>query len=206
AGSAAELEDDPALGAAAIAQRAVGARDVVVGLAASGTTPFTLGALREARRRGAATVAITCVPGSELAQLAGIAHTPGVGPEALTGSTRMKAGTAQKLICNMLTTVTMARLGKVYSNLMVDVQPRNAKLAARAVRIIAQAVNCSPEDARIWLTRAGGEVKTAIVMARAGVGRESAPALVPAGAEAGRGETERACGGDAVTWAFADDA
>jgi len=108
AGSAAELEDDPALGAAAIAQRAVGARDVVVGLAASGTTPFTLGALREARRRGAATVAITCVPGSELAQLAGIAITPEVGPEVLTGSTRMKAGTAQKLICNMLTTVTMA--------------------------------------------------------------------------------------------------
>src|SRR2546421_243786 len=109
------------------------------------------------------------------------------GPEVLTGSTRMKAGTAQKLICNMLTTVTMARLGKVYSNLMVDVQPRNAKLAARAVRIIAQAVNCSPEDARIWLTRAGGEVKTAIVMARAGGGRERAHALLQAAEAAGRG-------------------
>ena len=199
AGSAAELEDDPALGAAAIAQRAVGARDVVVGLAASGTTPFTLGALREARRRGAATVAITCVPGSELAQLAGIAITPEVGPEVLTGSTRMKAGTAQKLICNMLTTVTMARLGKVYSNLMVDVQPRNAKLAARAVRIIAQAVNCSPEDARIWLTRAGGEVKTAIVMARAGVGRERAHALLQAADGGVRGALQHAAAGGPET-------
>lgn len=178
ASSAAELEDDPALGAAMIAQRAVGARDIVVGLAASGTTPFTVGALGEARRRGAATVAITCVPGSPLAQLAGIAITPEVGPEVLTGSTRMKAGTAQKLICNMLSTVVMVRLGKVYSNLMVDVQPRNAKLAARAVRVIAQAADCSPEDARAWLTRADGEVKTAIVMARTGVSRERARVLL----------------------------
>src|SRR2546427_567323 len=146
----------------------------------------------EAGRRGAATVAITCVPGSELAQLAGIAITPEVGPEVLTGSTRMKAGTAQKLICNMLTTVTMARLGKVYSNLMVDVQPRNAKLAARAVRIIAQAVNCSPEDARIWLTRAGGEVKTAIVMARARVGRRRSHAARPAADGTVRGALQHA--------------
>src|SRR5438132_145751 len=123
---------------------------------------------------------------------AGIAITPEVGPEVLTGSTRMKAGTAQKLICNMLTTVTMARLGKVYSNLMVDVQPRNAKLAARAVRIIAQAVDCSPEDARIWLTRAGGEVKTAIVMARAGVGRERAHTLLRGADGAVRAALQRA--------------
>src|SRR5437867_1410952 len=174
------VEDAPVLGALRISQRAVVVRDVVVGLTASVSAASTLGLLRVALRRGAATVAITCMPGSALAQLAGIAITPEVGPEVLTGSTRMKAGTAQKLICNMLTTVTMARLGKVYSNLMVDVQPRNAKLAARAVRIIAQAVNCSPEDARIWLTRAGGEVKTAIVMARAGVGRERAHALLQA--------------------------
>src|SRR3989442_524046 len=178
AGSAAELEDDPALGADLMAQRSVGSRDIVVGLAASGTTPFTLGALREAHRRGAMTVAITCVPGSPLAQTAGIAITPLVGPEVLTGSTRMKAGTAQKLVCNMLTTATMVRLGKVYSNLMVEVQPRNAKLAVRAVWMIAQAVDCSPEDARAWLGRAGGDVKTAIVMARTGVSRERAQALL----------------------------
>lgn len=195
AGSAAELEDDPAMGAAAIEQRVVGPRDLVVGLAASGTTPFTLGAMREARRRGAATVAITCVPGSPLAQLAAIAITPDVGPEVLTGSTRMKAGTAQKLVCNMLTTVTMARLGKVYSNLMVDVQPRNAKLMARAVRIIAQAVGCSPEDARVWLTRAGGEVKTAIVMARAGASRERAHELLRQAHGAVRDAVQRGSGG-----------
>src|SRR5438094_289271 len=134
-----------------------------------------------------------------MGRLAGIAITPEVWPDVLRGSTRLKAGTAQKLICNMLTTVTMARLGKVYSNLMVDVQPRNAKLAARAVRIIAQAVNCSPEDARIWLTRAGGEVKTAIVMARAGVGRERAHALLQAGDGAVRGALQRGAAGGADT-------
>lgn len=194
-GSAAELEDDPALGAAMMAQRSVGSRDLVVGLAASGTTPFTLGALREARRRGAATVAITCVPGSPLAQAADIAITPLVGPEVLTGSTRMKAGTAQKLVCNMLTTAAMARLGKVYSNLMVEVQPRNAKLAARAVRVIAQAVDCSPEDAQIWLSRASGDVKTAIVMARTGVSRERAQAVLRGADGVVRAAVQHASGG-----------
>ncbi|TMJ03139.1 MAG: N-acetylmuramic acid 6-phosphate etherase [Bacillati bacterium ANGP1] len=195
AGSAAELEDDPALGADLIAQRSVGSRDIVVGLAASGTTPFTLGALREAHRCGAMTVAITCVPGSPLAQAAGIAITPLVGPEVLTGSTRMKAGTAQKLVCNMLTTATMVRLGKVYSNLMVEVQPRNAKLAVRAVWMIAQAVDCSPEDARAWLGRAGGDVKTAIVMARTGVSRERAQALLVQADGAVRVALQHASGG-----------
>jgi len=195
AGSAAELEDDPALGADLIAQRSVGSRDIVVGLAASGTTPFTLGALREAHRCGAMTVAITCVPGSPLAQAAGIAITPLVGPEVLTGSTRMKAATAQKLVCNMLTTATMVRLGKVYSNLMVEVQPRNAKLAVRAVWMIAQAVDCSPEDARAWLGRAGGDVKTAIVMARTGVSRERAQALLVQADGAVRVALQHASGG-----------
>ena len=195
AGSAAELEDDPALGADLIAQQSVGSRDIVVGLAASGTTPFTLGALREAHRRGAMTVAITCVPGSPLAQAAGIAITPLVGPEVLTGSTRMKAGTAQKLVCNMLTTATMVRLDKVYSNLMVEVQPRNAKLAVRAVWMIAQAVDCSPEDARAWLGRAGGDVKTAIVMARTGVSRERARALLVQADGAVRVALQHASGG-----------
>lgn len=172
--SAADLEDDQALGEAMVRERGVGGEDVVVALAASGGTPFTLGALREARRRRATTVAVTCVPGSPLAAGAEIAITPAVGPEVVTGSTRMKAGTAQKLVCNMLTTAAMVRLGRVYGNLMVEVQPRNAKLAARAVRVVAQAVNCPPEDARVWLDRAGGNVKTAIVMAHASVSRDRA--------------------------------
>lgn len=174
AGSAPDLEDDAARGAAMVRERTVGPADVVVALAASGNTPFTLGALQEARRRGAATVAVSCVPGSPLAAAADIAITPVVGPEVVTGSTRMKAGTAQKLVCNMLSTTAMVCLGKVYGNLMVEVQPRNAKLAARAVRVVAQAATCPPEDARTWLGRAGGNVKAAIVMARAGVTRAQA--------------------------------
>ncbi len=173
AGSAADLEDDQALGEAMVRERTVGEKDVVVALAASGRTPFTLGALQEARARRATTVAVTCVPDSPLAAGAEIAITPAVGPEVLTGSTRMKAGTAQKLVCNMLTTAAMVRLGRVYSNLMVEVQSRNAKLAARAVRTVAQAAACPPEDARVWLERAGGNVKIAIVMAR-GVSRDRA--------------------------------
>lgn len=168
AGSAAELEDDPALGAAAIAQRAVGARDVVVGLAASGTTPFTLGALREARRRGAATVAITCVPGSELAQLAGIAITPEVGPEVLTGSTRMKAGTAQKMVLNMLSTAAMARLGHIYDNWMIGVALTNQKLRRRGRRILEQASGASVSDAERALRQAKHDLRVALVMLKTG--------------------------------------
>lgn len=195
AGSAAEAEDDPSLGAAAIRERGVGPHDLIMGLAASGTTPFTLGAMAEARRRGATTVAVTCVPESPLAQGADLAITPVVGPEVLTGSTRMKAGTAQKLVCNMVSTAAMVRVGAVYSNLMVGVQPRNAKLVARAVRIITQAVDCTPEEASTLLTQAAGDVKTAIVMARAGVSREQAHTLlVQAGGEV-RGALQRATGG-----------
>lgn len=192
ADSAPEAEDDPTLGTAAIRERGVGSSDVVIGLAASGTTPFTLGAIAEAKRRGATTVAVTCVPGSPLAQGADLAITPVVGPEVVTGSTRMKAGTAQKLVCNMVSTAVMVRLGAIYSNLMVGMQPRNAKLIGRAVRIITQAADCTPEEARTLLTQAGGDIKTAIIMARVHVSRERAHTLLTQAGGEVRGALRRA--------------
>ncbi|WP_093792501.1 N-acetylmuramic acid 6-phosphate etherase [Sporomusa acidovorans] len=140
------------------------AGDVVVGLAASGRTPYVIGGLEYANTVGAFTVAISCTPGSAVAKAAKLAITPLVGPEVITGSTRMKAGTAQKLILNMLTTATMIRLGKVYGNLMVDVQPTNAKLIERAKRIVAQVTGVSREQAGEVLVQAGQNPKTAIVM------------------------------------------
>ncbi|MDR7555663.1 MAG: N-acetylmuramic acid 6-phosphate etherase [Armatimonadota bacterium] len=173
-GSAAPAEDDRAGGAAAIRRLRVGRRDVVVGLAASGTTPFVLGAVAEARRRGAVVVGVTSVPGSPLARAAHIAITPRTGPEVLTGSTRMKAGTAQKLVLNMLSTAAMVRLGKVYSNLMVDLVPANRKLWARAVRIVAEATGRDARAAARLLRAAGGRPKVAIVMALAQCSRAEA--------------------------------
>jgi N-acetylmuramic acid 6-phosphate etherase len=173
-GSAAPAEDDRAGGAAAMRALRVGARDVVVGLAASGATPFVLGAVAEARRRGAVVVGLTSVPGSPLARAAHIAITPRTGPEVLTGSTRMKAGTAQKLVLNMLSTAAMVRLGKVYSNLMVDLVPANRKLWARAVRIVAEAAGVDARAAARLLRAAGGRPKVAIVMALARCSRAEA--------------------------------
>jgi N-acetylmuramic acid 6-phosphate etherase len=128
-------------------ERGFTARDVLVGIAASGRTPYVLGAIAEARRLGAVTVGISCTPDSELARAATIAITPLVGPEVIAGSTRMKAGTAQKLVLNMLSTGAFIRLGYVYGNLMVNVQPKNAKLADRARRIVAQAAGVTYERA-----------------------------------------------------------
>lgn len=140
------------------------AKDVVVGLAASGRTPYVIGGLEYANSVGAYTVAISCTPDSLIGKVAQLAITPLVGPEVITGSTRMKAGTAQKLVLNMLTTATMVKLGKVYGNLMVDVKPTNAKLVERAKRIVAQATGVSREQAGEILTEAGMNPKTAIVM------------------------------------------
>ncbi|MGQ0569255.1 MAG: N-acetylmuramic acid 6-phosphate etherase [Armatimonadota bacterium] len=172
--SSASSEDDAAAGAAEIAALGAGPRDVVVGIAASGVTPFTVSALREARRRGCMTVALCNVPRAPLAEVAAIAIAPVVGPEVLTGSTRMKAGTAQKMVLNMLSTAAMVRLGKVYSNLMVDMPPRNRKLQARAARMVAQATGLDVDASGRLLDEAGGSVKVAIVMALAGVGRADA--------------------------------
>ena len=174
--SAAEVEDDAEAGAAEIAALACTKTDVVVGLAASGVTPFVLGAVAEAKRRGATIIAVTNVPGSPLAASSQIAITPQVGPEVLTGSTRMKAGTSQKLVLNMLSTAAMIQRGKVYSNLMVDLAPRNRKLISRAHRIIAAATVLSvPQSAKL-LDQAGGNVKVAVVMALGKTDRATAEA------------------------------
>jgi N-acetylmuramic acid 6-phosphate etherase len=167
-------EDDPAIGAGDLRAHGFTAGDVLVGIAASGRTPYVLGAVAAARKMGATTIGISCTPQSELARAADIAITPLVGPEVIAGSTRMKAGTAQKLVLNMLSTAACVRLGYVYGNLMVNVQPKNRKLRDRARRIIAQTAGVSYEHAGELLEQAGSNVRTAIVMARAAIGREEA--------------------------------
>jgi N-acetylmuramic acid 6-phosphate etherase len=167
-------EDDPAIGARDLRERGFTARDVLVGIAASGRTPYVLGAIAEARRAGAITAGISCTPDSELARAVHIAITPLTGPEILAGSTRMKAGTATKLVLNMLSTATFIRLGYVYGNLMVNVQPKNSKLLDRARRIVAKAAGVDDAAAADLLAAAGNSVRTAIVMAKMGAGREAA--------------------------------
>jgi N-acetylmuramic acid 6-phosphate etherase len=167
-------EDDPAIGARDLVERGFTARDVLVGIAASGRTPYVLGAVAEARRLGAVTMGISCTPDSELARAAAIAITPLVGPEVISGSTRMKAGTAQKLVLNMLTTGAFIRLGYVYGNLMVNVQPKNAKLVDRARRIVAQAAGVTSERAGELLEAAGNSVRAAILMGKTGASRVEA--------------------------------
>jgi N-acetylmuramic acid 6-phosphate etherase len=162
-------EDAEEQGHADVALLAVMGCDAVVGIAASGATPYVLGALAEARARHALTVAITCSRGAPLENLADMAITPLVGPEVIAGSTRLKAGTAQKMVLNMLSTGAMVRLGKTYGNLMVDLQARNDKLRRRARRIVVEVTGLPEEQAAELLERANGEVKTAIVSHLAGV-------------------------------------
>ncbi|MFW0699239.1 N-acetylmuramic acid 6-phosphate etherase [Pantoea sp. R13S299] len=152
--------------------------DVLVGIAASGRTPYVLGALAYANELGATTVALTCNPGSAMSQVAAIALTPVVGPEVVTGSSRMKAGTAQKLVLNMLTTGSMIRSGKVYGNLMVDVEATNQKLVQRQVNIVMQATDCDDATASAALTACGGHCKTAILMVLADLSADEAKALL----------------------------
>jgi N-acetylmuramic acid 6-phosphate etherase len=163
-------EDDPAAGERDLKARAFGAADVLVGIAASGRTAYVLGAVAAARGLGARTVGISCNPDSELAAAVDVAITPLVGPEILAGSTRMKAGTATKLVLNMLSTAVMIRLGCVYGNLMVNVQPTNLKLRDRARRIIARAAGVTFERAGELLDASGDSVRTAILMGRLGIG------------------------------------
>lgn len=167
-------EDDPAMGARDLLARGFTGKDVLAGIAASGRTPYVLGAVAEAKRLGAATIGISCTPDSELARAVQIPITPLPGPEIIAGSTRMKAGTATKLVLNMLTTTAFIRLGYVYGNLMVNVQPKNSKLADRARRIIVRATGVSYERAGELLSAAGNNVRTAILMGQTGVGREEA--------------------------------
>ena len=167
-------EDDAAQGVRDLEARGFSGKDVLAGIAASGRTPYVLGAIAYARKLGAVTIGISCTSDSELSRAAEIAIEPKPGPEVITGSTRLKAGTAQKLVLNMLSTATMIRLGHVYQNLMVNVQPKNVKLRERAVRIIADAAGTGRERAAECLDAADGRVKVAIVMARLGVTREEA--------------------------------
>jgi N-acetylmuramic acid 6-phosphate etherase len=167
-------EDDTAAGSQIVREVRVCRDDVVVGIAASGSTPWVLAAVAEARRRSAVTIGLTCVPSSPLAVAVDIPIVPVVGPEVIAGSSRMKAGTAQKLVLNTLTTATMVRLGKVYGNLMVDVQPTNAKLRCRAVRILQQAAGVDAEAAQCALDETGFEVKPALVMLLSSVDSQEA--------------------------------
>ena len=162
--SAEGAEDHPEDGAEAIEKRKVKAVDVVVGLAACGMTPYVLGALARARRIGAGTIFVTCAPEAVEQIPAEIVINPVVGPEVVTGSTRMKAGTATKLVLNTLTTAAMIKLGKVYGNLMVDLRATNEKLRDRSVRIVMEVTGLSRTNAKRLLDRADGKVKTAIVM------------------------------------------
>lgn len=157
-------EDSADQGKQDLITQAVNSNDVVVGIAASGRTPYVVGALEYANSIGAKTVAVSCNPHAGIANCADIAISPVVGPEVLTGSTRMKSGTAQKLVLNMLTTASMIKIGKSYQNLMVDVQASNEKLVARAIRIVMQATQCSKEEAESVLQQSGFSVKTAILM------------------------------------------
>ncbi|RRJ66530.1 N-acetylmuramic acid 6-phosphate etherase [Paenibacillus oralis] len=157
-------EDRTELGAADLQNLNLTANDAVVGLAASGRTPYVIGGLEYAKRAGAATISISCNKNAAISQKADIAIEIENGPEVLTGSTRLKAGTSQKLVCNMLSTATMIGLGKVYGNLMVDVQPTNEKLAERAKRIVMEATACDAETAENALRLAEGKPKPAILM------------------------------------------
>lgn len=149
-------------------------KDVVVGIAASGRTPYVLGGLEYANKLGAITISIASNPNSAMAQIAKIAIDTIVGPEVLTGSSRMKSGTAQKLVLNMLTTASMVQIGKCYQNLMVDVQASNEKLRARAIRIVMQATECTKESAEHTLKMADGNAKLAIMMLLGNLDKESA--------------------------------
>lgn len=181
------IEDDPECGARDLAARGFTGKDILAGVAASGRTPYVLGALAAARKLGATTIGISCTPDSELARSVDIAITPLVGAEVIAGSTRMKAGTAQKLVLNMISTGAFVRMGYVYGNLMVNMRPTNRKLTDRARRIVASGGGVSYDRAAELLTAAGNNVRAAILMAQSGCGRAEAEGLL---AESGGRVTE----------------
>ncbi|MDI3548652.1 MAG: N-acetylmuramic acid 6-phosphate etherase [Halanaerobiales bacterium] len=173
-----DVEDSITSGVEAMIKHQVNELDSVVGIAASGSTPFVLGAIIEAKKRGAVTVALVCNHGSDLEEEVEIAITPIVGPEVITGSTRMKAGTAQKMILNMISTTVMIKLGKVYSNLMVDLKATNSKLRERAQVIFMTITGADEKMATGYLEKTAYNVKEAIVMFRLGVNLEKARDLL----------------------------
>lgn len=173
-------EDNPQLGEDDLNALNLTARDLVVGLAASGRTPYVIGGLQYARAAGCKTVAISCNPASPIAREADIAISPVVGPEALTGSTRLKSGTAQKLVLNMISTGAMVKFGKVYQNLMVDMKATNVKLVDRACRMVMEATGVAREEAQAVLEQTGYEVKPAILMVLTGLDAPAAEARLAA--------------------------
>lgn len=168
------VEDQPEAGASDLKSIHLTADDTVVGLTASGRTPYVIGGLRYARSVEALTVGIACNQPAELSEVADISILAPVGPEVLSGSTRLKSGTAQKMVLNMLSTGIMVRLGKTYGNLMIDVRPTNAKLRVRAVRLLRQLSGLSEADVQQLLIASGWEVKTGLVMAKLGCSAEEA--------------------------------
>jgi len=168
------IEDSSELGTRNMAARRPGKKDVVVALAASGRTPYTIAALQYAKKKGATTIAVACNTGSELAKIAAIAIEADVGPEVLSGSTRLKGGTAEKMICNMLTTGAMARLGYVYGNLMVHLQLKNQKLIERGISIVQQVAKVERAVALKTLQSADMKVSVALVMLCARVTKREA--------------------------------
>jgi N-acetylmuramic acid 6-phosphate etherase len=167
-------EDDAEAGARDLGGLGVGADDAVVAISASGRTPYVLGAAAYARAQGAVVVGVACNEGAPLSSAVDIPVEVVVGPEFIAGSTRLKAGTAQKLVLNMISTIAMVKIGKTFGNLMVDVRATNEKLRARAVRIVAQAADAAAADAEAALAAAGGDAKTAIVMLLRGLGADDA--------------------------------
>jgi N-acetylmuramic acid 6-phosphate etherase len=171
-------EDSRELGVREIRKKKPSKKDVVIGIAASGRTPFTVAAVEYARKSAAKTIALTCNPDSPLERAAELAIVVETGPEVVSGSTRMKAGTGEKLVLNMLSTGAMVKLGYVYGNLMVNLHQKNTKLTERAVTIVARALDMSRERAHEVLKRAGEDVPVAIVMVKAGVSRKAAQRLL----------------------------
>ncbi|MFC2132143.1 N-acetylmuramic acid 6-phosphate etherase [Bacteroidota bacterium] len=174
-------EDKPENGANEIIERNIKPPDIVCGIAASGRTPFVKGALSEAKIRGCFTILVTTVTSDKINELgveADVMICPKVGPEVIAGSTRMKSGTAQKIVLNMLTTASMIRLGKTYANVMVDLQLTNDKLKERAKKIVMSLTGLSYDEAEDYLNRSDGHVKTALVMIKAGVTKEKASVLL----------------------------
>lgn len=162
-------EDRPEWGRKDVEKAGVRVGDVVVGIAASGRTPYVLGALDEAKKRGAKTISLSCNPRAAIGALTDVAIAPVVGPEVITGSTRLKAGTAQKMVLNMLTTASMVRLGKVYGNLMVHVQATNGKLKERVKNIICEATGCTWSEAEELAEQAQGDARVGILMKWKGI-------------------------------------
>jgi N-acetylmuramic acid 6-phosphate etherase len=189
-----EAEDDERAGADEVVASGIGARDVVIGLSASGAAPYVMGALRAARSRGALTIAVANTPGAPLSEAAQMAITPLAGPEVLTGSTRLKAGTAQKLVLNMISTAVMIKLGKVFGNAMVDLQPVNAKLRARAMRLVAQLSGASEGDAHAALAANGWHVKNAVLALAFGCSPDAANQRLSTAGGSLRNALERGAG------------